>query len=473
MLDPYLDATRLRELVLGGVVSPREVAEFFLSRIEQLNPRLGAFMTVTAERALEDAARLERVGARQREAMPLFGVPYALKDMAWTAGIRTTFGSKNYEDFVPAVDAEYAWRLSRAGGILLGKTTTPEFGARPTTEGGLCPPARNPWSAAHSAGGSSGGAAVAVACGMAPLAQGSDGAGSIRIPAACCGVVGLKPARGRVTLSPVAGESWGGFGCHGPLARSVRDAALMLDVMAGAVVGDPHCEPPAPHPFRAAVELRPRGLKLAALRATSLATVDPEVGAAFEAACATLRAMGHEVEPIELDAAARLVEPSAVVMCAGVAVVAVPKPELMDPLVLRMRKRGLATSAAEYLRALTLVHNTARAIVQELAPYDALLTPTLPRPAVLLGALPSAPERYAEEAFAFAAFLFPFNATGQPAISLPNGFTSSGLPIGLQIVGRPNDEAGVLALAAAFEQARPWREFHPSLTWSTRGRADG
>src|SRR5580700_7178773 len=228
MLNPYIEAYELRELVLKKEVKPREVAEFFLARIEKLNSKLGAFMTVTAERALADAARLEKMNAAEAVKLPLFGVAYSLKDLLWTKDIRTTFGSKNYENWHAPADAELAVRLANSGGILLGKTTTPEFGLRPTTEGGLCPPARNPWNLEHTAGGSSGGSAAAVAAGLHPVAQGSDGGGSVRIPAACCGLVGIKPSRGRITRAPVFGEAWGGFATTGPMARSVRDVALFL-----------------------------------------------------------------------------------------------------------------------------------------------------------------------------------------------------------------------------------------------------
>src|SRR5271170_3511860 len=207
MLNPYIEAWELRELVLKKEVRPREVAEFFLARIERLNPKLGAFMTVAAVR--------------------------------------------------PRADAELAVRLRNAGGILLGKTTTPELGGRPTTEGGLCPPAHNPWNLEFSAGGSSGGAAAQVAAGMGPLAEGTDGGGSIRVPAACCGVVGLKPSRGRISFAPVMGEGWAGFATEGPIARSVRDVALMLDVMAGPALGDPYWAPPPAKPFASAVTDRP------------------------------------------------------------------------------------------------------------------------------------------------------------------------------------------------------------------------
>src|SRR5712692_11852931 len=231
MLNPFIEAWDLRELVRKKEVRPREVAEFFLARIEKLNPKLGAFVTITADRALADAARLDKIGAGEAAKLPLFGVAYSLKDLLWTKDIRTTFGSKNYENWHAPADAELAVRLANSGGILLGKTTTPEFGLRPTTEGGLCPPARNPWNLEHTAGGSSGGSACAAASGLGPLAEGSDGGGSIRIPASCCGIVGLKPSRGRVSFAPVFGEAWAGFATNGPIARSVRDVAMFLDVL--------------------------------------------------------------------------------------------------------------------------------------------------------------------------------------------------------------------------------------------------
>lgn len=460
MLNPYIEAWQLRELVIKKELQPKEVAEFFLNRIERLNPRLNAFVTVTAERALADAARLENNDA---SAMPLYGVPYSLKDLTPTRGILTTFGSRNFAHNVPDADAELAVRLRNAGGILIGKTATPEFGGRPTTEGGLCPPAHNPWNLAHTTGGSSGGAAAAVVTGLHPLAEGSDGGGSVRIPSACCGTVGLKPSRGRITLAPTWGELWGGLFTNGTIARSVRDAALMLDVLAGEVAGDPYF---APHPaqnFQGAVERRPRKLRLATLSTSALGPIEADTLASFDTACAAFRAMGHQLEPVTIDPAARLAGCFGSVVAAAIAAVPFRDPEIIDPMVRVFYEAGKKMSAPQYINALLEMHNTSRAVVQNLMPYDALLTPTLARPAILIGELPSRPENYVAEALAWLPFTFPFNATGQPAISLPNGMSRAGLPIGLQIVGRPNDEAGVIALAAAFEEARPWRDRHPPV----------
>jgi amidase len=463
MLSPYIGAWELRELVRKKEVRPREVAEFFLRRIAELDSRVGAFITVTPERALADADRLEKAGAAEAAAMALFGVAYSLKDLTWTKDIRTTFGSKNYENWHAPADSEIAVRLRNAGGILLGKTSTPEFGSRPTTECGLCAPARNPWNLEHTAGGSSGGAAAALAAGFHAIAQGSDGGGSIRIPAACCGLVGIKPSRARITMSPSAGEGWGGFSTSGPMARNVRDAALMLDAMAGWVAGDPYAAWPNARPFIEAVSQRPRKLRLAAIAETAIGSVDSEMLSAFESACAAIRELGHSIETISLDPAKTLIDHVRTVVVCGVASNRIENPDLMDPIVRGTWEWGAKIAAADYIRALTQVHNLSREIVQRLMPYDALLTPTLTRPAVQLGTMAMNPDTAGEEIYGWTAFTFPFNATGQPAISLPNGMSTAGLPLALQIVGRPYDEAGIIALAAQFEEARPWKDRVPPL----------
>jgi amidase len=463
MLNPYIEAHELRELLLKKEVRPRDVAEFFIARVEKLNPKLGAFITVTADRALADASRLEKMNASDAAGMPLFGVPYSLKDLLWTKDIRTTFGSKNYENWHAPADAELAVRLANSGGILLGKTATPEFGLRPTTEGGLCPPARNPWNLEHTAGGSSGGSASAVAAGLHPVAQGSDGGGSIRIPAACCGLVGIKPSRGRITRAPAEGEAWAGLSTTGPIARTVRDAALMLDAMAGMMPGDPYAARPPARPFVEAVSARPQKLRLAVINRSALGTVEAETLAALESACGAFRAMGHSIEHLTLDPGAQLVKFARMIVGASVSALNIPNPDLLDPLVRGSYEWGAKISAADYIRAVTAMHNASREVIHALMPYDALLEPTLTRPAVRIGTLPSSPEKVVDEMYAWIAFTFPFNSTGQPAVSLPNGFSKTGLPLALQIVGRPGDEAGIIALAAEFERARPWKDKHPPI----------
>jgi len=462
MFDPFIDAWELRDLLIKGAVRPREVADFYLARIERLNPELGAYMTVTADRALADAARLEASPA-DTASMKLYGVPYSLKDLTPTAGIRTTIGSRNYADSFPPEDAAIAKRLQGAGGILLGKTTTPEFGGRPTTEGGLCPTARNPWNLAYNAGGSSGGAAAAVAAGLSPLAEGSDGGGSIRGPASNCGVVGLKPSRGRISYAPHRGEAWGGYATRGPLARSVRDVAMMLDVIAGPEIGDPYWAPPPSRPFEDAVQLPAKNLRLASIATSKLGEVDPDVTAAFESACATMREMGHRVEPLDLDPGAMLVDCTRILICVGIAAIPVTNLDWVDPVVREMYEFGRKVIGADYVNLLVTMHNIARTIVELLEPYDALLTPTMTRTAMRNGTFPSRRERYLDELWTWIAFEYPFNATGQPAVTIPAGFDRAGLPIGFQIVGRPNGEFDLLTLAAAFESARPWRHLRPTL----------
>jgi amidase len=463
MLDPYIEAYELRELLIKKEIRPREVAEFFIARVEKLNPKLGAFMTITPERALADAARIEKMSEAEQRRAPMFGIPYSIKDLNWTADIPTSMGSKNYEKFQPPVDEEIVVRMRNAGGIMLGKTATPEFGARPTTEGGLCPPARNPWNLEHTSGGSSGGAGSAVGAGLGPIAQGSDGGGSIRIPSACCGIVGIKPSRGRVSMSPVAGEAWAGFATFGPMARTVRDAAAMLDVLAGPVVGDPYWAPEPVTSFSAAVGIAPRHLRTGMITKTSLASVDGETLDALESAAKLLEELGHRVEPISCDPGGRMVDIVMPLICAGVASVPVKDIEHVDPVVRALWEAGQKMSAVEYLGIVTQMHNMSRTIVQELSPYDAVISPVTSRPAVKLGTLPSHPSKYLAELPQWIPFTFAFNATGQPAFSVPTGFSKSGLPLAMQIVGRQADEVTIIGLAAQFEKARPWKDKHPPI----------
>ncbi|HUY27384.1 MAG TPA: amidase [Candidatus Binataceae bacterium] len=461
-LDPFIEAWELRELIRTGDLRPREVAEFFLARIEKLNPALGAYMTITAERALADAARIESERGRALE-LPLFGVPYSLKDLTPTAGILTTLGSKNYAAAIPPEDAVIAARLRASGGVLLGKTSTPEFGGRPTTEGGLCGTARNPWNLEYNAGGSSGGAAAQIAAGLGPLAEGSDGGGSIRGPASNCGVVGIKPARGRLTYAPHRGEAWAGFATRGPIARTVRDAALMLDVLAGPVIGDPYWAPAPARPFSEAPRTAPSRLRLAAIAETALGPIHPDVAASFQSACAAMRELGHRVEPVALDPGAMLLDCARALICVGIAAIPIADLDAVDPVAREMHQHGKKLSAAEYVNLVAVMHNTARAIVQALEPYDATVTPTMTMPPMRNGAFPSRPDRYLDELWTWIAFEYPANATGQPAITLPAGFSREGLPIGFQIVGRPAGEFEMIALAAQFEATRPWRHPRPRL----------
>ena len=293
-----LPALEVRRLILAREVSPREAAAACLRRIRAIDDRIRSFVTIDEDMVMAMADDVER-RLKEGAALPLAGIPYALKDLTDTAGLRTTYGSRLREHNVPARDAAVARRLREAGGVLLGKTNTPEFGNRATTAYGLFPATRNPWDLGRTAGGSSGGSAAAVAACLCPIAEGSDGGGSIRIPSSCCGVVGIKPSRGRVSNHPNANPR-GGLITHGPIARTVSDAALMLDVMAGAEPGDPFVAPVQTPSFLDASGHDPGSLRIGMLD-TSDKWIDPQVVAAVHQAADLLASLGHRVEPAEVD----------------------------------------------------------------------------------------------------------------------------------------------------------------------------
>jgi Asp-tRNA(Asn)/Glu-tRNA(Gln) amidotransferase A subunit family amidase len=264
-------------------------------------------------------------------------------------------------------------------------------------------------------------------------------------------------------MAPQQAEGWAGLSTTGPIAHTVRDAALMLDAMAGMMPGDPYAARPPARPFVEEISAHPKKLRLAVINKSALGPVDAETLAALESACGVFREMGHRIERIALDPGAQLEKFARVLVGSSVSALNIPNPDLLDPVVRGSYEWGAKISAADYIRAVTGMHNTSREIVHALIPYDALLAPTITRPAVRIGTLPSSADTAADEIYGWIAFTFPFNSTGQPAISLPNGFGKAGLPLALQIVGRPGDEAGIIALAAEFERARPWKDKHPPI----------
>jgi amidase len=465
------DLTALEQAaaVRSREVSPTELVEHALRRVEALDAGLGAFLTVTPERALAGARRAERRLREGGELPPLLGVPTAVKDLNNTAGVRTTFGSTVLADNVPTVDDAVVTRLAEAGTISIGKTNTPEFGFPCYTDNALVGPARCPWDPGRLAGGSSGGAAVAVAAGMLPVAQGSDGGGSIRIPASINGLVGLKPTRGRVSNAPLGGDVTG-LGTNGPLARTVRDAAVLLDAMAGPVTGDPAWAPPLPpgETFLGAAD-RPVG-RLRIGRYLELPTADaglePAVQAAFDDAARLLEQLGHEVE----DVPAGLLGPDVLTAFERVwslsgTLLPVPPERAgeLRPLTRELRARGLALSAQQAMEALTALRLFARRFVTATDRYDVLLAPVTtmtPRPLGWFDADGDGAADF-ERQKRYAAFTAVFNVTGQPAVSVPLHWTDDGLPVGTMLVGRPADEVTLLALAAQLESARPWAHRHP------------
>ncbi|HYX96709.1 MAG TPA: amidase [Geodermatophilus sp.] len=465
------DLTALEQAaaVRSREVSPTELVAHALRRVEALDAGLGAFLTVTPERALAAARRAERRLREGGDLPPLLGVPTAVKDLNNTAGVRTTFGSSVLADNVPTVDDAVVTRLAEAGTISIGKTNTPEFGFPCYTDNALVGPARCPWDPGRLAGGSSGGAAVAVAAGMLPVAQGSDGGGSIRIPASVNGLVGLKPARGRVSNAPL-GSDVTGLGTNGPLARTVRDAAALLDAMAGPVTGDPAWAPPLPpgETFLGAAD-RPVGrLRIGRYLETPTADagLEPAVQTAFDDAARLLEELGHEVE----DVPPGLLGPDVLTAFERVwslsgTLLPVPPERIgeLRPLTRELRARGLALSAQQAMEALTALRLFARRFVAATDRYDVLLAPVTtmtPRPLGWFDADGDGAADFDRQE-RYAAFTAVFNVTGQPAVSVPLHWTDDGLPVGTMLVGRPADEVTLLSLAAQLEAAHPWAHRHP------------
>ncbi|MCW2532806.1 MAG: Amidase [Blastococcus sp.] len=465
------DLTALEQAaaVRVGEVSPTQLVQHALARIEALDAGLGAFITVTPERALDAAARAEALLRAGGALPPLLGVPTAIKDLNNTAGIRTTFGSAVMADFVPTVDDAVVTKLAAAGTISVGKTSTPEFGFPCYTDNEFAGPARCPWDRSRLAGGSSGGAAVAVAAGMVPFAQGSDGGGSIRIPAGINGLFGVKPSRGRISNAPYGGDVTG-LGTNGPLARTVRDAAAMLDAMAGPVLGDPVWAPPLPpgETFLGYADRAPGRLRIGRYLQSPMPGIElePEVRAAFEDASRLLADLGHDVEDAPPGLLGDDVLPSFErVWALGGTTLPVPPERLAElrPLTRELRDRGLALSAQEAMEALLALRLFSRRFLEATAQYDVLLAPVCtmtPRPLGWFDADGDGAEDF-ERQKRYAAFTALFNVTGQPAVSIPLYWTDSGLPIGSMLVGRPADEATLFALSAQVEAARPWAHRHP------------
>lgn len=446
-----------------GDFSPVELVTHYLTRIEELSSSLGAFVTVTAEHALDQAraaAALARSGAE--DLPPLPGVPTAIKDLTSTAGIRTSFGSRPYAQNVPLTDAHSVALLRAAGTISLGKTNTPEFGQVCYTDNDIAGAARSPWDQRCNAGGSSGGAAAAVAAGLLPFAHGSDGGGSIRIPASVCGLVGLKPSRGRISSGPVAADA-PGLAIQGPIARTVRDAAAMLDAMARPMPGDPYWAPPLPpgETFLGYAGRPPGRLRIGRYAATANGTTpDPACVTAWEDVSRLLASLGHEVEDIDMPF------PPEITRCFN-AIWAVKsldyaidpeQEELLRPVTRAWREYGRTISSHDFSAAVNAMQIAGRRAVVATADYDAVLTPTL--------GLPPQPVEFFSEAGdvmgnlrrqgSFTPFTATANLTGQPAISLPLHWTADGVPIGVSLVGRPAGEGPLIALSAQLEEARPW-----------------
>lgn len=457
------DLTALEQgaAVAAGEVSPTDLVAHYAARVDDV----GAFITLTHDLALDHARRLEAMG-RPAGVGPLWGVPTGIKDLHPTAGVRTTFGSASYADHVPAVSDNVVLSLEAAGMPSLGKTNTPEFGSPCYTEPDVAPPAVTPWDRTRTAGGSSGGAAAAVAAGLLPVAPGSDGGGSIRIPASCCGLVGLKPTRGRISAAPTYGDPVG-LATSGSLARTVRDAAALLDVLAGRRVGDPYWAPAPAGTFLAACDVEPGRLRVGRFLTPVITDVEvhPESVTAYESASRLLAGLGHDVEdvpvPIPREAVADFET------CWSVLTAMSQAPEgrehQLRPLTRWLSERGRAVSGPELGLAIGQLRRHAAAALEALAPYDAVLTPTLASPPVPVGALrdDEHPERDFEAQKAFTPWTSAWNVTGMPAVSLPLHWSDSGLPVGVMLAARPAEEELLLGLAAQVEATAPWAARRP------------
>jgi amidase len=457
------DLTALEQgaLVRRREVSPLELTEHYLERADRLDS-VGAFVTLTPELARERAAGLDAAAADG----PLFGVPTAIKDLNLTAGVRTTFGSAAYADFVPDVSDGVTLSIEAAGLVSLGKTNAPEFGSPCYTEPDVAHPAVTPWDRTRTAGGSSGGAAAAVAAGLVPLAQGSDGGGSIRIPASCCGLVGLKPTRGRISGHPMYGDPVG-LATAGPIARTVADAAAMLDVLAGRRVGDPSWAPPPSETFLAAAGRDPGRLRIGRFITPVITDtpVDPECERAWQDASLLLESLGHDVVdvPVPLPPEAVPVFETCWAVLTALSVVPPEKEHLLRPLTRWLSEKGRAVSGPEFGLAIGAMRRFAAEALTALAPYDAVLTPTLATPPVLVGAMrdDADPQADFDAQKAFTPWTSAWNVTGMPAVSLPLHWTPEGLPVGVMLAARPAEEELLLALAAQVETAAPWADRRP------------
>ena len=466
-----LDAIALAELVRRHEVHPVELLEAAISRIEHLNPRLNAVVTRLYDQAREAVAREIPDG-------PFSGVPFLLKDLgASYAGAPMTSGSRLFRDYVPKHDSELVRRLKNAGLIIAGKTNTAELGILPTTESVLFGPARNPWEISKMTGGSSGGSAAAVAAGFVPMAQGGDGGGSIRIPASCCGVFGLKPTRARTPLGPDVGDIMNGLVVAHALTRSVRDSAALLDATAGPDLGDPYYAPPQSRPFLQEVGTEPGPLRIGFTTKTFEGDeVHNDCMDAVHEAAKLCSSLGHRVEEVSpVVDGEKLKNAFTVLWAAGCAGFLdaysqrTSRPvdlEQVEPLTRALYEMGRSFSASDYLVAVRWLQGFSRQIAHFFQDVDVWLTPTIAEPPATLGtfdSLPNDPLAGFYRSFEFVPFTPVCNVTGQPAMSVPLHWNAEGLPIGLHFIGRYGDEATLFRLAAQLETARPWAERKPLL----------
>jgi amidase len=462
----------LARLVRSGELTARELVQVSLDRIDQLNPTINAFVDVFGEDALAEAD-----GIGPDDPRPFAGVPIAIKNNRAVAGRRLTIGADLMGDFVAPYDHNVVRRLKDAGFVIVGTTTLPEWGILPTTETRRFGPTRNPWDQSRTPGGSSGGSAAAVASGMVPIAHANDGGGSTRIPAACNGLVGLKPQRGRISLAPEVGHAF--LVSDGVLTRTVRETAALLDLLAGPVLGDMTWAPPPAEPFAQSAGRAPSRLRIAMSAKPPIpdAAVDPVAVQGMQDAAALLESLGHEVVEADppwgdgdtLDTFTASFGPA---VCAQIRLASMlagreATADDMEALSWALYQTCLGITSIDAVLAELQLHGFGRGIISFVAQYDALLTPGLAEAPLPLGTLDPMDETDPMGTFrrsgAFTPFTAPFNVTGQPAIALPLYQREDGLPLAVQLVGQPAQEGALLALAAQLEEAHPWADRRPTL----------
>jgi amidase len=465
----FKPATELADLVRLGEVTARELAELSLDRIEADAQGLNAFTVVDREGALAVA---DAIGPGDER--PFAGVPIATKDLSSAvAGLRVSMGSELYGEFTPDYDSNTVRRLRAAGFVIVGKTAAPEMGILPVTESRRFGPTRNPWNTGHTPGGSSGGAGAAVAGGLVPLAHASDGGGSVRIPAACCGLVGLKVNRGRISRGPDQGDSF--LSVDGVLTRTVADTAAALDVMAGYERGDATWAPPPFEPYSVTASRQPGPLRIALMvEPGDDVALDPEAERAARDAAALLESFGHSVEEVQPplqfgDLMEMFTDLWATMVSGGVLygeLVSGAKagPGNLEALTLALHERALATPSSQYMRSFTILQRVARGAIEWGSQWDLLLTPALAQRPLPIGSLPSDgddPMGTFDQSSHFTPYTPFVNVTGQPAISLPMYEGSDGLPLAVQLIGPPVSEGLLLSVAWQLEAEQQWQARRP------------
>ena len=467
----FTPATEIRGMIASGEISSVELTEFFYQRIEELNPQLNAYLTLCPDQALADARAADEAVRRGEDLGLLHGIPISVKDLELTKGVRTTMGSAIFRDRVPDADSIVVERVKAAGGVIIGKTNTPEFGQSGTTENLVSAPCRNPWNTDYTPGGSSGGAAAALAAGLCTLATGSDGGGSIRIPSSFSGVTGIKPSQGRVPrYGGYGGPAVNHFSQSGPMSRSVRDTAMLLQALAGPDSRDPNTMTARPPDYLAALEGGVAGWRIAWSEDLGYAAVDPEVAQVTRAAAQIFQEMGAVVEEAapEIEGGDPFPAFSTVFGTASYTSYADLYPERRDELTHYVQNTFDAASkhtAADLSRALAYVDRLKRRFADFFNTYDLLLTPAMAVTAFPIGQHPtSIAGRSVEPWWGYLPFTFPINMSGQTASSVPGGFSSAGLPVGLHIVGPAGAEGRVLRAMAAFEEAQPWAQRRPPVS---------